>query len=146
VSLSASGQWYTKTYGVNDINSLSLDQLQESLKKSNKSIWVSVIVVGIGGVAFLLEKVQPSEVNEDSPLIQQIIGSKGMHYVTMGMGACMALFGVIGCLVHIDRSSIIRRTIKRNFPVQGQLNITPALLFNSYTGGYTPGISLAVRF
>jgi len=146
LSLSVSGQWYNKTYGVTDINSLSLDQLQESLKKSNTEILISLGAIGVGALVILLEKVQPYEVNDDSPLFDQIMGSNGMHYMTIGLGTLIAAYGVTGTFAYIGRSAVIKSTIRKNFPVEGKLNISPAVLFNSYTRGYAPGISLSVRF
>ncbi len=144
--LSVSGQWYTKSYGATDINSLTLDQLRESLKKSNTGILVSLGAIGVGGLIYLLERLAPYEVDQDSPFLEQLIGSKGMHNITMGLGIGLAVGGVIGTFAYLGRSAVIKRTIKRNFPGNSQLNISPALLFNSYTRGYSPGISFSVKF
>jgi hypothetical protein len=146
LSINSFGQWYQKKYQVNDINSLSLDQLQESLQESKTHTYISLGAVGVGGLLVLAGLYLPYEVNDNSSFWEQLIGSKGMNYITLGTGVICVIGGTFSTLGFLGRTARIKNTMNRNFPVLGSLNISPKIMFNNYSRTASAGVSLTISF
>jgi len=145
-SVSSVGQWYQKKYQVNDINSLSLEQLQESLHESKKGTSASLIITGAGALLILGGLYIPYQVDENSKLFEQVMGSKGMSILVTSMGVLCAVGGTISTFAHLERTSKIKTTIKRNFPGTVYLNISPEIMFNKFSRTSSAGVSLTINF
>jgi hypothetical protein len=146
VSLNSSGQWYQKKYQVSDINALSLDQLQESLKESKNDALISSGIAVLGGLCILSGIYIPYEINDESTLFEQIMGPKGMNYLLIGIGALFAAGGTISAFNFLGRTVSIKNTMNRNYPVTRSLNISPEIMFNKYCRTSCAGVSLTINF
>jgi hypothetical protein len=142
------GQWYVKNYNVSDINLLTKAQLEEAFLDTRSKVYGSLFVIGIGGVIFGLEKLLPYNLeDEENPtFLEQLLGSKGMHVVTLGAGIGLAGVGAIACISYLGRLVIIRSALNRNFPLSGSLNLTPAIVFEQYSHSPCPGFTLRYSF
>jgi hypothetical protein len=58
----------------------------------------------------------------------------------------LVITGAVLALSYNKRISLIRTTIRNNFPVNGNLNISPEIMFNDYYCSYSIGVSLKFRF
>jgi hypothetical protein len=146
ISLNSSGQWYQKKYQVNDINALSLEQLEESLHESKSNTYISLGITGVGGLLILAGLYLPYEINDESSFWEQVVGSKGMSYVTTGIGVFCVAGGIISTFDFLGRTSKIKNTIKKNYPVPSSLNISPKIMFNKYSRTSCAGVSLTINF
>jgi hypothetical protein len=144
--LSSNGQWYQKKYAVSDINALSLEQLQESLQESKTNTYISLGVTGVGGLLILAGLYLPYEITEESTFWEQLVGSKGMSYITTGVGVFCVVGGIISTFDFLGRTSKIKNTIQRNYPVTRSLNISPKIMFNKYSRTSSAGVSLTINF
>lgn len=140
------GQWYSKTYGVSDINFLNQVQLEESLKKSKENILVSGAIAAGGEIIFLLFKYSGAGMGEDPSFLEQLIGDKGMNKLGMAFGLGMLAGGVVGTVVYIGRTGKIRSVLDSNFPGTGSLQISPEIFLNRYTRTSCPGVRLTYNF
>jgi hypothetical protein len=140
------GQWYTKKYGVSDINFLNQVQLEESLKSSKENILISTAFIGGGGVIFLLFKYLGPGMSDDPTFIEELIGDEGMNKLGMAFGLGLAAGGVVGSVVYIGRTGKIRSVLRSNFPGTGSLQISPDIILNRYTRTSCPGIRLTYNF
>jgi hypothetical protein len=146
LSFNSFGQWYQKKYQVPDINSLSLEQLQESLHESKSNTYISLGVAGVGGLLVLAGLYLPYEINDQSSFWEQLIGSKGMNYIITGIGVGCVIGGTISTFSFLGRTAKIKNTMNRNYPITGSLNISPKIMFNNYTRTSCAGVSLSINF
>ncbi len=145
-SVSTFGQWYQKKYQVNDINSLSPDQLQESLHESKASTSTSIIIAGGGVLVTLCGIYIPYPVDENSKFFEQLMGSRGMNILVTSLGIIFTAAGTISTFVYLERTSRIKNTINRNYPGNAFINLSPRIMFNNYTRTSSAGVSLTVNF
>jgi hypothetical protein len=139
------GQWYEKRYNVNDINLLTQEQLNESLSSTRTDLIWSAGTIGIGGLLILLEEISPYELSEDPTIFEQIMGEKGMRWITIATGSALAAGGTIAAFVLIDRIGQIK-SVMRNYGITGQIRIYPGMLTIREQGSYCPGITLLFNF
>ena len=144
--INSSGQWYLRRYAVSDINFLSREQLDESLVKSKKDLLGSGITAGSGGVIFLIFKYLRPGMSNDPSVIEQLLGDEGMNKVGMIAGVGLMVGGTIASIVYIGRIGRIKSVINKNYPSFGSLDISPAIILNSYTRSYCSGFSLTYCF
>jgi len=142
------GQWYERKYNVTDINFLTREQLEAANKDTKSGIYVSLAVVGLGGVVVLLEKLMPYrlEDEEDPTFFEQLLGDRGMHKVIIGAGIGIAGAGTILCISYLGRLGTIRSTLNRNYPYSGSLTLSPTILIEKYSHSISPGVNLVYRF
>ena len=140
------GQWYVKKYNVTDINSLSKEQLEESLGKSKTGLLYSGILAGLGGVIFLAGKYSGVYESENPTFFEELVGEKGMNDIAMVTGAGIIIGGTIAGIVHMGRIGRIKSVLNYNYPSLGSLNISPTVILNSYTHSFCPGFTLTYNF
>jgi len=140
------GQWYVNQYKVRDIDSLSRDQLEESLGKSKKGLIFSGCIAGFGGVIFVIGKFVGFDKSEDPTFFEDLIGPKGMNDIAMVTGGAMVIGGAIASIVYLGRIGQIRSVSRHNYQSTGSVNISPTLLLNNYTHSYSPGLTLTFYF
>lgn len=140
------GQWYVKNYNVTDINSLSKGQLEESLLKSKKDLLISGLIAGTGGVVFIIFKFLQPGMSDDPSFFEQLIGDKGVNDIGMITGAGILIGGTIASIAYLGRIVRIKSVIKKNYPLDGSVNILPAMILNNYTQSYCPGFTLNYNF
>lgn len=144
--ISSYGQWYVKKYKVTDINFLTKEQLDESLSDSKKDILTCGGVILAGGAVFAIFKYLHPGMSDDPTLLEQIMGDEGVNKAGMISGVAIVAAGTIAGIAYIGRTGKIRSTINKNYPPVGSLNISPAIISNSYTRKASPGIALTYNF
>ena len=119
-----------------DINSLSKEQLEESLGKSKKSLILSECIAGFGGTIFFVSKYIGFDESENPTLFEELVGGKGMNNIAVVTGAGMLIGGTIASIVYLGRIGKIKSVINHNYPSLGSLNISPTSILNSYTHSF----------
>ena len=140
------GQWYTKKYGVSDINFLNQVQLEESLKNSKENILISGAIAVGGGIIFILFKYTGAGMSDDPSFLEELIGDEGMNKLGMAFGLGLLAGGVVGSVIHIGRTGKIRSVLRSNFPGTSSLQISPDIFLNKYTRTSCPGVRLTYNF
>jgi hypothetical protein len=144
--ISSYGQWYVKKYKVTDINFLTKQQLDESLSDSKKDLLTFGGITAAGGVIFVIFKYLHPGMSDDPSFTEQLIGDKGVNTIGMVSGIAISAVGAIGSIAYIGRIGKIKSVIRNNYPSVGLLNISPAIISNSYTRKASPGIALTYNF
>jgi hypothetical protein len=144
--INSSGQWYLKKYQVPDINSLSRDQLEESLINSKRNLLTASEIAGTGGVIFIIFKYLRPGMSDDPTVIEQILGDKGVNKVGMITGIGILIGGTIAGVAYLGRIGKIKSVINKNYPALGSLDLSPAIVLNSHTRSYCAGFSLTYSF
>lgn len=138
-------QWYFKDYQVKDINQLTLQQLNESLKTTKNQVLGSGLCAVFGGGLFLLGI--NNLVTLDNPtMLEQLIGEKGMNDIFAGLGAAVAVGGTIAFFGYLERAGHIKTAIHQNFPGMGTIHISPKINYDQYTGTGNFGVTLTCNF
>ena len=145
-SNSSYGQWYVNKYKVTNINMLTKEQLDESLKASKKNLLVSGIVAGMGGCIFLVSIYGTWTPVEDPTLLEQILGDKGMNAIATATGVALLAGGTIAAAVFLGRTAQIKYVLHKNYPSTGSLNISPTLVYGKYSASPGLGVSLTYNF
>lgn len=146
LSVNSFGQWYNKKYFASDINALTKDQLDESLKNTKTDLAVSGAVAVAGGLLIITGIYLPYQESEDPTFWEQLLGPKGMNTLSIVSGVILLAGGTVATLVYLGRLGLIKSTIKKNFPETGSLNFFPKIMFNNYTRTYSAGFSLTFNF
>ncbi len=142
----ANGQWYVKKYNVTDINYLSREQLDESLKASRTNLLYSGIVSVAGVGIFLAGRYLPYEIDDEASFFEQLLGEKGMKKVMMATGAGVVAGGAIAGIVYLTRIGKINSVLNEYYSFNGTLNICPVIIVNSYNQSFGPGFSFTYNF
>ena len=140
ILLSTSGncQWYQKRYGVNDINQLSRDQLNEALSKAKKGTRVGFWLT-FGGVAGIISTVAIfKNVEESSSEFIPV-------YLLLGM-APVVITGLEVMSVNSSRKSKIIRTLMNSEISLGFTNIPTGNLYRGSNIFTRPNISVTINF
>jgi hypothetical protein len=145
-TISSYGQWYVKRYKVTDINFLTKQQLDESLSDSKKDLVTFGCITAGGGIIFAIFKYLHPGMSEDPSVTEQLIGDEGVNKIGMASGIAIFAIGAIGSIAYIDRVGKIKSAIQTNYPSAGSLNISPAIISNSYARKAFPGIALTYNF
>ena len=141
------GQWYVKKYNVTDINFLSLKQLEESMDQMKGDLLLYSLVTGIGGLAILAGKITlHNGLDDDASIIAEILGSEFMGKAYIVIGAGIVAGGTMAGIICLGRIGSIRSVINNNYAPVGTLNVSPAIIFNSYTRSSCPGFALTYNF
>jgi hypothetical protein len=140
------GQWYVKKYNVSDIDFLSREQLEESLKTSKSDLLYSGIISVAGGGVFLAGRYLPYEIDDESSIIEQLLGEKGMKKILMVSGAGMVVGGAVAGIVYLGRIGRIKSVINKYFTSAGSLNISPTIIVNYHDQVVCPGFTLTYNF
>jgi hypothetical protein len=140
------GQWYVKKYNVNDINLLKENELNESLKDAKTGMLVSGIVAGMGGLTMVLFKYGKPGMSEDPGVIEQLMGDEGVNTAGFYTGAAILAGGAIASIAYLGRIARINSVMKKKYPAFGELNMSPAGVYNSSTKSFSPGFTLTYKF
>jgi hypothetical protein len=140
--LDSYGQWYVKKYNVSDINLLSQEQLEKSLRNSKNGLLASGFCAGLGAILFFV----PETPSDDPTFFQQLIGEKGQNAVNKSFGVGLMMGGTIASIVYLGRIGRIKTVIKENYPTEGTLNILPTFMLNNYTRSWCSGFTLTYNF
>jgi hypothetical protein len=144
--INSSGQWYLKKYQVTDINSLSRDQLEESLLSSKSSLLTSGIIAGTGGAVFLIFKYLAPGMSDDPTILEQILGDKGVNKVGMVTGVGILIGGSIASIAYLGRIGRINSVLRKNYPHFGSLDISPSIVLSRINRSSYPGLRLTYNF
>ncbi|MGC1392011.1 MAG: hypothetical protein WA816_13325 [Bacteroidales bacterium] len=140
------GQWYLKKYQVTDINSLSKEQLEESLLNSKSSLLTSGIIAGSGGALFLVFKYLAPGMSDDPTIIEQILGDEGVNKVGMVTGIGILIGGSIASIAYLGRIGRINSVLRKNYPSFGSLDISPTIVLSRINRSSCPGLRLTYNF
>lgn len=141
------GQWYTRRYQVADINLLTKDQLNESLKHARGNCIGACAMVGVGGIGFVIFQFVRPSLEEDHGWFADLVGEQGMN--DLGAFTCAGIIAAsaIVAVTNLGRMSRIRSVIRKNFPAgEGTIHISAVPLYNLDTRTCHPGISLTYNF
>lgn len=144
--ISSYGQWYVKKYNVQNINLLSLEQLDASLIKSKQNLLASGIIAGTGGLLLIIFKYAQPGMSEDPGWIEQLIGDEGMNKIGMVFSTGIFVGGAIASIVYMGRIGSIKTAMRKNYPSLSSVDISPALLLNNYTKQFSPGLRFSFNF
>lgn len=147
-AINAYGQWYVKKYEVTDIDYLTQQQLEESIRDTRVGVYGSLGIMGLGGVIALLEQLLPykEEDDENVTLIESILGENGMHKVTIASGVGISTGGAIASIVYLGRLGTLKSALRRNFPSEGSLSLSPSLILERTSHNLCPGVTLTYNF
>ncbi len=138
------GQWYEKKYNVNDINLLSREQLEESLKDYKTELLYSGVISVAGAGIFVAGRYLPYEVNDESSFIEQLIGERGMKKIVMATGVGIAAGGLVAGIVYLGRIGKIKSVIKEYYASGAKIIISPDVLINNQS--MVAGFSVTFSF
>jgi len=143
----AKGQWYYEKYEVNTLKELTPGDYSQALHDAKNLTIASAVCSGMGvGMYFIGKSILKNGLDEDATLFATILGSEGTGYGTMGLGVAFFTGGIIGTLVGVSRTGMIKRSGSSTMAPQGSLNISPVMIMNYYNGNATPGAMITVRF
>jgi hypothetical protein len=80
--LNSNGQWYVRQYHVNDIDLLTKEQLETSLRQSKRDLLTSGGIAGVGGLVFIIYRYARPGMSDDPSWFEQIIGDEGVNHST----------------------------------------------------------------
>jgi len=140
------GQWYVKKYNVSDINLLSREQLQESLKNSKTGILYSGLVGGMGALIYVLGKNQLFDLPENPTFVEQLLGRNGVNALTAGVGAAIFAGSAISAISYMERSGKIKTALSKKNHSLGSVYIAPKIFSNKDLKSYQIGVSLTCNF
>lgn len=146
LSSESRGQWYMKEYNVADINLLSREQLEESLRESKTNLLYSGIVSVAGAGIFLAGRYLPYEITDESSFFEQLVGEKGMKKVMMASGIGIAAGGAIAAVVYLGRTGKIKSVINEYYSFKIPFELNPAIIVNPDLHFYCPGFILTCNF
>lgn len=137
-----------KKYEVSDIDYLSQQQLEESLKDTRSGIYASPGIMGAGGLVILAGHFTPYTAEDDDnvTIIEYLLGEKTVHDLTIAGGAAIAAGGAIASIVYLSRIGTIKSALNRNFPPQGSLAISPVFFTGKGIYSLCPGLTLTIKF
>jgi len=138
------GQWYEKRYNVNDINLLSREQLEESLKDSKTELLYSGVISAAGAGIFVAGRYLPYEINDESSFIEQLIGERGMKRIIMATGVGIAAGGLVTGIVYLGRIGKIKTVINEYYASGARLIVSPDVLI--YEQSLVAGFSVTFSF
>ncbi|MFH0843204.1 MAG: hypothetical protein V1903_11355 [Bacteroidota bacterium] len=138
------GQWYEKKYNVTDINLLSREQLNESLKDSKTELLYSGIVSAAGAGIFVAGRFLPYEINDESSFLEQLIGERGMEKIMMATGVGIAAGGLVAGIVYLGRIGKIKSVLNEYYASGARLIVSPAVLLNEQS--LVAGFSVTFSF
>lgn len=146
-AINAYGQWYVKKYDVTDIDYLTQQELEESIQDSRLGVYGSLVVMGMGGATVLIERFFPYEEDDENvTLIESILGEKGMHKATIAGGVGLSIIGAGVGIAYLGRLGTLKSTLRRNFPSEGSLSLSPSLILERTSHQLYPGVTLTYNF
>ena len=139
-------QWYTRKYKVTDINLLTKEQLEASLKDSKNATLFSGITAGIGAGLFMLSKYDVWESDENPTFLEELIGKQGMHNIYAGSGILLLAAGTVAFFGYLERSKNIKTVMRKNFPPLGYIHFSPKINYNKFSSSGNFGFLLTYNF
>jgi len=146
LSANGTGQWYNRRYGVNSINQLSKEQLNEALiwvqNKVTGGIVLSVVgAIGIGTGSYLIahsKKIYP-EANDITE--QQMSG-----FLFLVISVPVEIAGLTKWGVNSTRAKSIKAVLKSTELKMGLVNDKQKNMFSGSQGPLSPGFSITICF
>jgi hypothetical protein len=126
----AEAQWYFKKYKINDINLLTKEQPDASLKDSKNATLISGIAAGLGAGLFILSRYDVRNSDENPTFIEQLIGKQGMHKIYAGSGILLLTVGTVSIFGYLERTKDIKMLIHKNYPPLGSIHFSPKIGYN----------------
>jgi hypothetical protein len=141
LSITGNCQWYHRRYGVNDINQLSKEQLNEALRKAKGGARVSGLVSLIGGVGIISGIVTLSKVKD-----REDEGKAYTGVFLTGISIPLEITGLTIWGIHGTRKYNIKNTLKNSDIKVGLINNPSANLLRDSKASLVPGVCLKFNF
>ena len=145
INCNSYGQRYDKKYHVSNVDLLSVDQLQKSLKDSKNSSLSSMGVAGLGGFLILGGANQWFELPDHPTLLEELMGKKGMNDIAYVVGVGMVAVGIIGSISFESRIGKIKSALSKK-GATGSVRISPMILSIHSSRSPLPGLLLTYRY
>lgn len=147
ISVSSNCQWYQKQYGVNDLNQLSLEQLNMVLKKAKGRVAIGITLsavstIGIISGIYLFRKDYPDDVYPDQAEI-------GKQFEGLGLALISIPPEIVGQVILSKNHSLTKKIkgVLNNTEVKLELfNYSAGMGINISSGSTIPGFSITFRF
>lgn len=132
---SADAQWYERTCGVNDLNSITLHEFECLWAKATITARTGKIITGIGTSFIVVGGIM-------------VGGQYAFTGVTLAMiGIVIDVF--IGAPVWITgagRKSELRKNPLYEVPNSGSFNLSPTIIRNHFNNSYSVGFTASLKF
>lgn len=136
-------QWLQRKYGVNDINMLSTEQLNEALRTTKSKVWTGAIIsyFGTGSLALAISIKNPGHTTRGP-------GGEGRAYkdAFLIMGSVLDLVGLPILLTNCTRLKIINKALKNKEINLGFSSFPTNNFFSSKDISPIPIISATINF
>lgn len=143
ITVSGNCQWLQRKYGANDINQLSVEQLNNALSRAKSKVWSGAIISYFGTTSLLLAVSIKNPGNTTRGP-----GGEGRAYrdAFLVMGSALDLVGLPILLTNCTRLKTIKKALRKT-----KISFEPSVyhpdnIFN-YPGSTTmSGLSLTINF
>ncbi len=138
-------RWYTKEYGVSDINDLTEEQLAAAFVKAKdkRNTGLTLIILGagtaVGGIA-LLDGIEYGQSGEE------VLGRLFFGLILEAGGTVMNAIGIPILISYSSRLLQIKNALNYTRQTNAYFNITPMIDYNKHTNTYSSGITFTLNF
>ena len=142
-------QWYTRQYGAEDINDLSMDQMKYSLDKAVKLRSAGITLTISGSSAMLLGFIMANNSMKnaiDGKVAEEDAFNYAVSIVLVYAGFASDAAGMPLWVIGGKRKKDITYSHKYLFSNSMSLEIHPDLSYNNYSKTYCPGIRIILDF
>lgn len=141
------GQWYSKQYGVTDLNFLTKEQMEASMHDASFGILAAGAAAGIGGLIIWAGKsTLKNGLGEDPTFIEDLLGSEFIGKASIILGAVTVTGGAIAGLAYFIRHETIRSAISRNYGPAASLSLSPSIITTGIKRSSALGLTVSVNF
>jgi hypothetical protein len=146
IIVNSSGQWYKQKYGVERIDMLNTEELNEAQNSCRDAALAGGGILLLGGASLLSGYLYlHNGLGEDPGFIEDLLGAEVMGKGLIGLGGAFVVTGAITGVVSLIRLSALRSS-GNNYSVFMSANISSCLKYNPCSGSFIPSVGLSVRF
>ncbi len=142
-------QWYSRQYGVDDINELTIDQLEYSLGKATSLKTGGILLTVVGTSAMLGGFIMAGNAMEHT-LTLKATEKDAIHYgfsiVLVYGGFFLDAAGIPLWIIGEHRRTDIEFSRKYLFSSSISVDFSPLLSYNPVNRNFSPGIRIAFSF
>ena len=141
LSVNGNCQWYNRRYGVNDINQLSEEQLNEALIRTHRGIsgGSTLSLIGVIGICGgIIEIIATKNIGEGFG----ILAGMGLIIVSVPL----EIVGLTKWSINDTRSKSIKEVLRSTELKMGLVNYHERNTFSITQGSLLPYLSITIRF
>jgi|OpeIllAssembly_1097287.scaffolds.fasta_scaffold59711_2 hypothetical protein len=141
LSVNGNCQWYNRRYGVNDINQLSEEQLNEALIRTHRGIsgGSTLSLIGVIGICGgIIEIIATKNIGEGFG----ILAGMGLIIVSVPL----EIVGLTKWSINDTRSKSIKEVLRSTELKMGLVNYHERNTFSITQGSLLPCLSITIRF